>query len=89
MAKVSGDLLRVGRTLLRTAADPVVWVFVLAATFEVLTGDPLLHALLLCAVAAVGRPPFLRPLSPAQAGPGLGRAVDGGYGPRLGCFPLK
>ena len=53
MAKLSGDLSRVGRSLLRTARDPVVWVFVLAATFEVLTGDPLLHALLLYAVAAV------------------------------------
>jgi hypothetical protein len=53
VAKLSGDLSRVGRSLLRTARDPVVWVFVLAATFEVLTGDPLLHALLLCAVAAV------------------------------------
>jgi hypothetical protein len=53
VAKLSADLSRVGRSLLRTARDPVVWVFVLAATFEVLTGDPLLHALLLYAVAAV------------------------------------
>jgi hypothetical protein len=53
VARVSGDLSRVGRSLLRTARDPVVWVFVLAATFEVLTGDPLGHALLLYAVAAV------------------------------------
>jgi hypothetical protein len=41
VAKLSADLSRVGRSLLRTARDPVVWVFVLAATFEVLTGDPL------------------------------------------------
>ncbi|HEU5002376.1 MAG TPA: hypothetical protein VFW71_06300 [Actinomycetota bacterium] len=35
------------------ALDPVVWIFVLAGTFEVLTGDPSLHATLLYAVAAV------------------------------------
>lgn len=33
--------------------DPVVWIFVLAGTFEVLSGDPTLHATLLYAVAAV------------------------------------
>lgn len=35
------------------ARDPVVWIFVLAGTFEVLTGDPTLHATLLYAVAVV------------------------------------
>jgi hypothetical protein len=53
VAKLSGDLSRVGRGLVRTARDPIVWVFLLAASFEVLSGDPLLHALLLYAVAVV------------------------------------
>lgn len=39
--------------LLATLLDPVVWVFLVAGTFEVLTGDPSLHATLLFAVAAV------------------------------------
>lgn len=33
--------------------DPVVWIFLLAGTFETLMGDPALHATLLFAVAAV------------------------------------
>jgi hypothetical protein len=41
------------RGLIGTLLDPVVWVFLLAGTFEVLTGEPTLHATLLFAVAAV------------------------------------
>jgi len=66
VAKLSGDLSRIGCSLVRTARDPVVWVFLLAATFEVLTGDPLLHALLLYAAAAV------------LVGDGIRRRVAGG-----------
>jgi hypothetical protein len=43
----------VRRALLGAARDPVVWIFLLAGTFEILTGDPTLHATLLYAVAAV------------------------------------
>lgn len=42
-----------GRWLLAAVLDPIVWVFLLSGTFEVLTGDPTLHATLLFAVAAV------------------------------------
>lgn len=44
---------KVGRGVGWAVRDPVVWVFLLAGTFEVLSGDPTLHATLLYAVGAV------------------------------------
>src|SRR5207245_5416579 len=51
--RLDAAIRQVARPLSRALRDPVVWVFVIAGVFEVLTGDPLLHALLLFVVGAV------------------------------------
>jgi len=76
---VDSDL---GRMVLGAARDPVIWVFLLAGLFEVLTGEPLFHTIFLFAVAAVligdeiGRRWLRRgpevPGVPTQAPPELG-----------------
>ncbi|HLI56491.1 MAG TPA: hypothetical protein VKY26_05585 [Actinomycetota bacterium] len=76
------------RWLVGTLLDPVVWVFLLSGTFEVLTGDPTLHATLLFAVAAVlivdavrRRVKGIGPVLAVEGSPAAGGGAGGGSEP--------